>query len=109
MDEAKQRGRELGELVAVTAAWNALDGVDVASLWTRTVALARAHPYLAGAATLTAVAGVWAIYEAYIDGPARRKRGQLERRRARVQADSPFAVGFKNCPEVHPDWRFIII
>ncbi len=96
-DQAKHRGRELGGLVAVTAARGAL---DVKALWARVVALVRAHPYVAGATTLVAVAGAWAVYEAYFAGPARRKRRELEQRRARVHADSPFALGFKNCPEV---------
>ncbi|ELR21057.1 betacarotene 15,15'-monooxygenase 1, putative [Acanthamoeba castellanii str. Neff] len=95
-DQAKHRGRELKGLVAVTAARGAL---DVKALWARVVALVRAHPYVAGATTLVALAGAWAVYEAYFAGPARRKRREQEQRRARVHADSPFALGFKNCPE----------
>jgi hypothetical protein len=86
--------------LAVAAAWGRLGSAYVGGLCERVVALARNHPYLAGAATVAAVAGAWAAHEAYVGGPAHRRLRQQEKRRARVRAASPFAVGFQNCPEV---------
>jgi hypothetical protein len=96
MDKTTQHARS--ELVA--PAWGRLGSTYVVGLCDRVVALVRNHPFLAGAATLAAVAGAWAAHEAYIGGHAHRRRRQEEKRRARVLAASPFAVGFQNCPEV---------
>jgi hypothetical protein len=65
----------------------------------RAVALVRDHPY-ASAAALVALAGAWSAYETYVHTPAHLRKRQREKRRARVNVDSAFGLGFKSCPEV---------
>lgn len=92
-----------GEVVAA-AAWWALASSRASQngqeAWSQFVALVREHPYVTAAVVAAAAAGGWAAYESYIGGPTRRHRHHLEKRRRRVNADKPFGLGFKNCPEV---------
>jgi hypothetical protein len=74
-------------------------GGELSQAVERAVALVRDHPY-ASAAALVTLAGAWSVYETYVHTPAHRRQRQQEKRRARVNVDSAFGLGFKSCPEV---------
>jgi hypothetical protein len=87
-----------------------MDSVDIGcaqQMVERAVALC-GNPYATAATALVVLLGAISVvlmgaclvYETYVHSPAHLRKRQQEKRRARVNSDSAFGVGFKSCPEV---------
>jgi hypothetical protein len=82
-------------------------GCGLEQMFDRAVALC-GHPYATAATSLVVLVGALSVvlmgaclvYETYVHTPAHLRQRQREKRRARVNSDSAFGVGFKSCPEV---------